>query len=158
VSRCTARTRHAPRMRDILSCLGRRFIAVANSSDGLGSNFHRWRESRERRFDGFASLVCSNALRMRIILDAFEHQSTNKPEHDGAVSVETSSVRQVRQGAPNDVQHYQGSFRHPTSNQSDKTLGRQYTRRRQLVSWLWENRKRLSSRIPLVRRHATRVL
>jgi hypothetical protein len=37
--------------------------AVAKGSDRTGNAFHRWRESRERRFDGFASLAVKGRSR-----------------------------------------------------------------------------------------------
>jgi hypothetical protein len=43
------------------------------------------------------------------------HLSINrpKPEHREALSVGTNSVRQIRQGLPNDVQHSQGELPPP---------------------------------------------
>jgi hypothetical protein len=91
----------------------------------MGSIFHRWRESRERRFDGFVSLVCSHALRMRIILDAFEHQSTRILSI--ARLCQWGPTRYGKSGReyPMTFTIARGSFRHPTSYQSDKTLGSQ---------------------------------
>jgi hypothetical protein len=99
------------------------FIAVAKSSDGMGSAFHGWRESRGRRFDGFASLVSSNALRMRTILDAFEHQSTKSLSI--ARLCQWGPTRYGKSGReyPMTFSIAKESFRHQTSNRSDKTLG-----------------------------------
>jgi hypothetical protein len=100
--------------------------AVAKSSDRMGRAFHGWRESPERRSDSFASLGCLNALGMRIILDAFEHQSTK-----------SLSIARLRQWGPTwydkSGRKYpmtfsiaKGSCRRPTASQSDKPLGTQY--------------------------------
>jgi hypothetical protein len=102
-------------------------IPVAKSSDRIGREIDGWLEAPERRSDGFASLVCSHALRMRIILDACEHQSTK-----------SLSIARLCQWGPtrygNSGREYpmtfsmaKGRSRHPTWNESDKTFGNPYT-------------------------------
>jgi hypothetical protein len=63
---------------------------------------------------------------MRIILDAFEHQSTKSLSI--ARLCQRGPTRYGTRGRAHPVTFSiaKGSFRHPTSNRSDKTLGNQY--------------------------------
>jgi hypothetical protein len=89
------------------------------------SYFSRWRKSPERRFDGFASLVCSKALRMRIILGAFEHQSTKSLSIARLCKWGPTRYGNSDREYPMTFSIAKGGFRHPTRGESGKTFGNQ---------------------------------